>query len=54
MDDKVPNVTIGISPNATFSSVDGGSQIKIDDVPNERITLTKEYKNAREALKATG
>ena len=44
-------MTIGLNQNGTYSSVDGNVN---EDVPNERSIISNEYKNAREALKATG
>lgn len=46
------SVTIGLNPGGTYSSIEGNSLN--DDGPNERSIMTKEYKNARDALKATG
>ena len=47
------SVTIGLNANgATYSSIDGGASQ--DDLPNERMLIAREYRNARDALKATG
>lgn len=48
------SVTIGLNPSGTYSSIDGGAQTKIDEVPEEKIAITNEYRKASEALKATG
>ena len=46
---KRQSVTIGLNANDTYSSIELG-----DEIPNERSVIANEYKNAREALKATG
>jgi len=52
------SVTIGLSPSGgTFSSIDAKAANGFMDessMLNERATLSAEYKNARDALKATG
>jgi len=45
-------VTIGLNPGGTYSTVEGN---QIDEAPQlERTLIANEYRNAREALKATG
>ena len=46
---KRQSVTIGLNANDTFSSIEIG-----DELPNEKSVIANEYRNAREALKATG
>ena len=46
---KRQSVTIGLNANDTYSSIELG-----DEIPNERSVIANEYRNAREALKATG
>ena len=51
-DRKRRSVTIGLNANDTFSSIEVDN-IQ-DEIPNEKLMIAKEYRNAREALKATG
>ena len=54
-DDKRASVTIGVNPTGNFSSINGDESVmKSEEIPNERIAIANEYRNAREALKATG
>ena len=54
-DDKRASVTIGVNPTSNFSSINGDESVmKSEEIPNERIAIANEYRNAREALKATG
>lgn len=51
--DKRNSVKIGLNPTGPFSSLD--SMVNEDEgTPDERITIAKEYKSAKETLKATG
>ena len=45
------SVTIGLNMGGTYESIDG---VGLDDIPNESTLISKEYRNAREALKSTG
>ena len=45
--------TIGINQNKTFSTIDPAVS-NLDTVNDERVTIENEFKNAKDALKATG
>ncbi len=47
------SLTIGINANKTFSTINPITS-NLDSVNDERVVIANEYKNAKDALKATG
>lgn len=55
MAEKRNSVTIGLNPNNTFGLEGGATKTTHDESGvDERITIAKEFRNAKEKLKATG